>query len=171
MQKNAVAIATLAISVLILAGLYFAFARMPSEPPPRIPTPSAGAPVPDPPPPSAAQTPAPVPAPVLTAPAAPSAAAAEAGIFHLTIAKPDGNAPAAVRPALAARQGETITLMIATERAGTLEVHGYGQKVTVKPGTEAKLSFTADRAGRFPIDLHASDGQHVEVSALEVRPR
>jgi hypothetical protein len=27
------------------------------------------------------------------------------------------------------------------------------------------------RTGRFPIDLHAEDGAHVEVTALEVMPR
>jgi hypothetical protein len=41
----------------------------------------------------------------------------------------------------------------------------------VSPGSETTLSFVATRAGRFPIDLHGSNGAHVEVTALEVQPR
>jgi hypothetical protein len=66
---------------------------------------------------------------------------------------------------------DPVTLSVTTDRAGMLEVHGYRKEVTVQPGTTGTLSFVATRTGRFPIDLHASDGEHIEVTALEVMPR
>jgi hypothetical protein len=59
----------------------------------------------------------------------------------------------------------------AARNAGHVEVHGYDEDVAVAPGRTATLSFTATRSGRFPIDLHAQDGAHLEVTALEVMPR
>jgi hypothetical protein len=99
--------------------------------------------------------------------AAPSDAPA-AGVFRLVIAdqKPDFETRA-----LKAKQGDPITLSITSSRSGTLEVHGYNQRIAIVPGTEATLAFRAERAGRFPIDLHGRDGRHVEVTALEIMPR
>ena len=79
--------------------------------------------------------------------------------------------PGVVAAPLRATQGESLTIDIVSDRAGTLEIHGYGKKVDVAPGSVATLSFVAMLAGRFPVDLHGRDGRHLEVTALEVQPR
>lgn len=79
--------------------------------------------------------------------------------------------PGVVTAPLRATQGESLTIDIVSDRAGTLEIHGYGKKVDVAPGSVATLSFVATLAGRFPVDLHGRDGRHLEVTALEVQPR
>jgi hypothetical protein len=43
--------------------------------------------------------------------------------------------------------------------------------VKLEPGATATLSFVANKTGRYSLDLHARDGAHVEVTALEVRPK
>jgi FtsP/CotA-like multicopper oxidase with cupredoxin domain len=100
--------------------------------------------------------------------AAPASDAAAPGTFAIVIDKAHPPAPSDV---IRVTQGDRVTLSITSDRAGHLEVHGYKQEVNVEPGTPATLSFAAIRSGRFPIDLHATDGAHVEVSALEVMPK
>lgn len=88
--------------------------------------------------------------------------------FTIVIDKANPPAPSAV---IRVARDDPVTLTITSDRAGHVEVHGYAKEVAVEPGTTATLSFTATRTGRFPIDLHAQDGAHVEVTALEVMPR
>jgi len=79
--------------------------------------------------------------------------------------------PPAPSDVIRVNKDDQVTLQITSDRVGHLEVHGYRKEVQVAPGTTATLSFAAVRTGRFPIDLHGSDGAHVEVTALEVLPR
>jgi len=79
--------------------------------------------------------------------------------------------PGIAAPPLHATQGDAVTIDITTDRPGTLEIHGYGKKIEVAPGTVATLAFVANIAGRFPVDLHGRDGRHIDVTALEVQPR
>jgi hypothetical protein len=172
----------LAISALVLAGLYVAFQRSPqrgdgADAPARAPAVQAGSPAavkpPDPPPAAAAQAEPPREVPAVTPrPAADAAAVAKSpqpeGTFRIAIDDAKGGD---VMPALGAKQGDAVTIVITTDRAGTLEIHGYGQRVEIAPGAEAKLAFVAKHAGRFPIHLHTRDGAHVELTAFEVQPR
>jgi heme/copper-type cytochrome/quinol oxidase subunit 2 len=91
-----------------------------------------------------------------------------AGRFRIAI---EDVKPGVAIPVLKATQGDSVSIVVTSDRVGTLEIHGYRQEVSVTPGSETTLSFVATRAGRFPIDLHGSNGAHVEVTALEVQPR
>lgn len=104
----------------------------------------------------------------IAAASAKSSTAAAPGTFAIVISKAHPPAPSDV---IRVSKDDQVTLSVTSDRAGHLEVHGYRKEVTLEPGTTATLSFAAVRTGRFPIDLHASDGAHVEVSALEVLPR
>jgi hypothetical protein len=108
------------------------------------------------------------PAIAAAAPAALAPAAPAPGTFSIVIDKARPPAPSDV---IRVNKDDQVTLSITSDRAGHLEVHGYRKEVKVEPGTTATMSFAAVRTGRFPIDLHASDGAHVEVTALEVMPR
>jgi hypothetical protein len=70
-------------------------------------------------------------------------------------------------------QGDSITLVITSNRAGTLHVHEYEQHLVIElsPGGETASTFTADRAGRFGVHLISPEGAHAEVAAVEVQPR
>jgi len=90
------------------------------------------------------------------------------GTFAIVIDKSHPPAPSDV---IRVAKDDPVTLTVTSDRAGHVEVHGYRKEVAVEPGKAATLSFKAERTGRFPIDLHAEDGAHVEVTALEVMPR
>ena len=72
---------------------------------------------------------------------------------------------------LKARQGDPITIAVTTDNAGMISIHGYEQTVDVVPDKAVTLAFTADRAGRYAVDLHGADNSHSEVAALEIQPR
>src|SRR5438309_12131644 len=89
-------------------------------------------------------------------PGMPAAAPAPVALpkeFRLTIAEArPGQDGTIVR----AQQGETIALVVASDRAGQLEIHGYGKAVSVGAHGEVKLSIDAKHTGRFPIHLHSA---------------
>lgn len=61
---------------------------------------------------------------------------------------------------VAARQGDTITARLESDRAGVIHFHGYDLERELTAGGTAELQFTADATGRFPITFHeaAADG-------------
>jgi hypothetical protein len=101
-------------------------------------------------------------------PSARTAVAQAPGAFSIVIDRAHPPAPTDV---IRVSKDDPVTLSVTTDRPGNLEVHGYRKEVKVQPGTTGTLSFVANMTGRFPIDLHASDGEHIEVTALEVMPR
>ena len=107
-------------------------------------------------------------APAAAAPPPPAAGTPAPSTFTIAIDKAHPPAPSDV---IRVHKDDPVTLSITSDRAGHLEVHGYRKEVQVAPGRTSTLSFTAARTGRFPIDLHGSDGAHVEVTALEVLPK
>lgn len=74
---------------------------------------------------------------------------------------------------LDAVQGDAVTLEVMSDKAATLHVHEYEQQfvVPLTPGVEATSSFTAARAGRFPVHVIGIDPWHPEVAAIQVHPR
>ena len=57
----------------------------------------------------------------------------------------------------AACQGQEVTLRIGSDVDGLIHVHGYEDAVSateVTAGEELDLTFTAGRAGQYPIELH-----------------
>jgi hypothetical protein len=70
-------------------------------------------------------------------------------------------------------QGDSITLVITSNRTGILHVHEYEQHLVVDlvAGQEMTSSFTAERAGRFAVHLIGPDGAYAEVAVVEVQPR
>jgi hypothetical protein len=68
-------------------------------------------------------------------------------------------------------KGDIVEVSVDSDQAGKLEVHGYRNELAVTAHVKASMTFAADRTGRFPIDLHAKGGTHIEAGALEVMPR
>ncbi|MFC4311763.1 hypothetical protein ACFPN2_21950 [Steroidobacter flavus] len=94
--------------------------------------------------------------------------------FNLIIAAPRPDEAMTVLPA---KQNETVTLRIRSDRAGEVHVHGYDQNVVVAAGSEVVLTFVAKDSGIYPIHLHEranpadpeSPIVHRQLAVLEVK--
>ena len=63
-------------------------------------------------------------------------------------------------PAPSVCRDQEVTLRIASEVDGFFHIHGYEEAVSateVAAGETLDLTFTAMRAGQFPIELHPAD--------------
>jgi hypothetical protein len=69
---------------------------------------------------------------------------------------------------LAVTQGERVIVNVLADSADEMHLHGYDLHAGLRPNETAALTFTADRAGRFELELHRA---HVALAALEVQPR
>lgn len=65
-------------------------------------------------------------------------------------------------------QGTELRLIINSDQPDELHVHGYDLSRELPAGQTVNLAFTAERSGRFAIELHAA---HNELTTLQVKPR
>ena len=68
---------------------------------------------------------------------------------------------------VAVQQGTRVRVVIESDRADELHLHGYDLHLDLEPGVAATLAFTAETAGRFELELH---GQHLSLGYLVVTP-
>lgn len=75
-------------------------------------------------------------------------------------------------PAPSVCRGQQVTFRIASAVDGFIHIHGYDEAVSaaeVVAGEELEVTFTADRAGQYPIELHpADDPEGVSIAVLTV---
>ena len=64
--------------------------------------------------------------------------------------------------------GASVLIRVASDRADELHLHGYDLELALRPGVPGVLAFTADKAGRFDLELHHAQ---LTLGALEVQPR
>ncbi|MFW6719910.1 hypothetical protein ACHZ98_06970 [Streptomyces sp. MAR4 CNY-716] len=62
--------------------------------------------------------------------------------------------------------GERVVLLVTSDTADELHVHGYDESAQLPAGEPAELVFTADRAGVFDVETH---GSGLVVTQLMVR--
>lgn len=76
-------------------------------------------------------------------------------------------------PVFDAREGDRIVLAVTSLYSGALYIHGMEKELNLTPGSEARITFTAEHAGRYYLHLHGEDQDHAhaEVAVLEVAPR
>ena len=63
---------------------------------------------------------------------------------------------------------QDVTIGINSQADGEFHLHGYDQEVELTDGGTATLTFTADVAGQFIIELHGSSGDETEIGVLTV---
>lgn len=76
-------------------------------------------------------------------------------------------------------QGDAVEIVLTSDEAAELHLHGYDLKVTLTPNVPAMIKFAAKIAGRFPLEAHrfgiaSSSGRHHGEGPLlyvEVHPR
>jgi hypothetical protein len=66
-------------------------------------------------------------------------------------------------------KGDRVELVVVSDSAGELHVHGYELEEKLTPGKNV-LQFTADIDGKFEIELHAESGAHAQIAELTVQP-
>jgi hypothetical protein len=74
-------------------------------------------------------------------------------------------------PTFEAMQGDTVTLLITSDRPGRAHVHGYEKGINLVPSGEVTLTFSANYAGRFQIHLHDPNGPMRPLATLLIRPK
>lgn len=62
--------------------------------------------------------------------------------------------------------GERVVLLVTSDTADELHVHGYDESAHLPAGEPVELAFTADRAGVFDVETH---GSGLVVTQLMVR--
>lgn len=76
-----------------------------------------------------------------------------------------------------AMQGSPIDLTFVSDESVELHLHGYDLTALLEPGTPKAMRFTANIAGRFPIEAHrfgtgtAKTRGHTVLLYLEVHPK
>jgi len=70
-------------------------------------------------------------------------------------------------PVVRLTEGERVSLVVISDRADELHLHGYDLHVRLIPNEPAKLSFVANLTGRFTCELHQA---HMEIAVLEIYP-
>jgi hypothetical protein len=61
--------------------------------------------------------------------------------------------------------GTEVIIEVVADRSDELHVHGYDKEVAVRPGRPGRVTFTADVAGVFEVELHSG----VRLCNLRVR--
>ena len=76
------------------------------------------------------------------------------------------------RDTLRVAKGDKVELRWSSDRRIVLHLHGYDLETTVTPQAPARMAFTANVAGRFPVTEHAhgKSHHHRAVLYLEVHP-
>lgn len=59
------------------------------------------------------------------------------------------------------RRGDRVVLVVTSDLAGDVHLHGYDLERPVAPGKPARLRFRATIPGRFEIELHAHPEVHI----------
>ena len=66
------------------------------------------------------------------------------------------------------KRDDPVVIVLRSDRADELHVHGYNLHADVAPNQPATLKFVAGRTGRFSMELHKSG---VELGFLEIYPK
>ena len=61
-------------------------------------------------------------------------------------------------------KGDRVRLVVASDAAGAVHVHGYDLVRQAGPGAPARFDFTADIDGRLEVEAHATDTQIAELT-------
>jgi hypothetical protein len=102
-------------------------------------------------------------APATTAPA--TTAPAEPAIVRISISVPGDKAPTVKKFTI--EQGRQVVLVVESEFADEVHLHGYDLSADVAPGEPATIRFKATAPGLFEVEL---ESRSLPIGELEVRP-
>lgn len=74
--------------------------------------------------------------------------------------------------AMTVRQGDVVSLDVASSRAGEVTVHGLSDAAyAVTAGQLAHLRFPAAQPGLYAVHFHSRSGEHVPLAQVSIQPR
>ncbi len=117
------------------------------------------APASPPPPPATTPTPQPPPPPPPAEPAKPK-------IQTVRIVVRGGKVSGGLRR-VTVKQGEKVVLVVGSDVADHVHLHGYDKFADVAPGKAARIVFVASIPGRFEVEL---EERGLQIADVEVRP-
>jgi len=76
-------------------------------------------------------------------------------------------------------KGDSVEIVLTADEAAELHLHGYDVLLSLTPNVPGKMQFTANIAGRFPLEAHrfgtgaqsGSSRGHRPLLYVEVQPR
>ncbi|MGB1580525.1 MAG: hypothetical protein ACPHER_03340 [Nevskiales bacterium] len=83
--------------------------------------------------------------------------------FEISIAPDSINGPSSLQ----VTEGDEVEIHFASQVADEVHLHGYDLHQHLEPGKTTVMTLTADRSGRFEMELHKS---HRAIGNLEVYP-
>lgn len=93
-------------------------------------------------------------APMTSAPAAPAAPAP--GTVEIDVAIAGGKVTTA-KPIVDVPLGKPVLLVVTSDKADMVHVHGYDKEAAVTPDQPLRLTFDATIPGVFEVELHSTD--------------
>ena len=84
----------------------------------------------------------------------------------ISIVVRDGKAVGGIKR-VTVKQGKKVTLVVMSDIADEVHLHGYDLSADTAPGKKARIVFAAKIPGRFEIEL---EGRGLQIGELEVRP-
>lgn len=72
--------------------------------------------------------------------------------------------PVGGEQAIEVRKGDRVRLVVTSEAAGEIHVHGYDLEREAAPGSPARFNFVADIDGRFEVEAHATGTRIAEIT-------
>lgn len=66
------------------------------------------------------------------------------------------------------KRDDSVAIIIVSDRADELHVHGYNLVLRLDPNRQTVLRFVAMRTGRFSLELHPAGK---EIGVIEIYPR
>jgi hypothetical protein len=64
-------------------------------------------------------------------------------------------------------KGTKMALVVTSDIADEVHLHGYDKSTDVAPGSPARLAFVASLPGRFEVEL---EDRGIQIADIEVRP-
>ncbi len=65
-------------------------------------------------------------------------------------------------------EGQKVVIRATADVTDEVHLHGYNNSVPIKPGEQVSLEFTADKTGRFPVEL---EELKKDIGIIEVYPK
>ncbi|MFO7573515.1 MAG: hypothetical protein R6W48_13080 [Gaiellaceae bacterium] len=100
-----------------------------------------------------------------TAPTTPPEPAAEpVTVVRITVR--DGKVAGGIRR-VTVQRGDEVRLVVASDVADEVHLHGYDRTADVAPGAPARIAFVASIPGRFEVEL---EERGIQIADVQVRP-
>ncbi len=98
-----------------------------------------------------------------TAPAATTTTTTTTPKPEATVVQIKGGEPVGGVKTISVKQGDQVRIVVTSDAAGEVHLHGYDIEREVSPSAPARFNFTAKNQGRYEMELHGADTKLAQV--------